>query len=65
MAVFLSIILAASWSCVSMSGTVGRSLDIVSGPVLVDEGSRREMGLDITLLQKHTDSENKNILQLR
>ena len=49
MAVFLSIILAASWSWVSMSGTEGRSLDIVSGPELVTEGSRREIGLDITL----------------
>lgn len=48
-AVFLSIILAASWSCVSMSGTEGRSLDIVSCPELVAEGSRREIGLDITL----------------
>ena len=48
-AVFLSIILAASWSWVSMSGTEGRSLDIVSGPELVTEGSRREIGLDITL----------------
>ena len=48
-AVFLSIILAASWSCVSMSGTEGRSLDIVSCPELEAEGSRREIGLDITL----------------
>ena len=30
MAVFLSIILAASWSWVSMSGTAGSSLDMLS-----------------------------------
>ena len=50
-AVFLSIILAASWCCVSMSGTEGRSLDIVSDPELEVEGSKREIGFDIAYFE--------------
>ena len=47
-AVFLSIILAASCSWVSMSGTEGSSLAMVSwAPALEVAGSRREMGLDM------------------